>query len=572
MQQPKKVAAIVAVITLILSFSPQYSPALAQPEIESLSNFYRNAIHGDVISAGVGLRGEGEGVIELPAIPGGATVVRAFLYWSTLGIGIFQEVTFAGETVTGIIAGHSNNPCWEPPEGMVLRNYVYRADVTDLVIAGGPYLIEGLPDNLEEGNDSQGASLVAIYHLPEAPRRAIFINDGAVTLDREVNTYEDSIIGIWPDDPVTEAHITYILADGQPEFQTGDVRFNEEPIANNAFSGTDGPYWDNVTVDVSNQEITHSITTSMDNIQAGQNIPDCIVWAATIFSVTTELPLAVEDQLEPFFDFTGFGGVTAAGVGLRGAGTGDIVIEDIPAGSQIHRAFLYWSVLGTTGAFEFPSLNGSVAEGEVIGISDNPCWTEPQGLVFLHFNYRADVTNVVTGNGAYTIAGLPNNLGGGNDSQGASLVVIYSNPNEFYRTVIINDGGVTLDVEDHTWIDTIENFETAPWLIGASVTYIIADGQDEWDTGDVRFNEIPIAHNEFTGVDGEHWGTLTYNVTGLRPTSPSTTQIDNIRPGGIGPDCIVWVATVFSITPPQPGVEHFLFLPPIFRETLVTDQ
>jgi hypothetical protein len=571
MRQLNKMATLMVAMTLIFTISPHPSPAFAQPQIESLTGFYRNSIHGDVISAGVGLRGTGEGVINLPTIPGGASVVRAFLYWSTLGTGIFQEITFAGETVAGVIAGHSRNPCWEPPEGLIFRNYVYRADVTGLVIAGGPYLIEGLPDNLEEGNDSQGASLVVIYSLPEDPRRTIFINDGAVTLDTVVNTYEDTITGVWADDPVTEANITYIVADGQPEFQTGDVRFNDVPVANNIFSGTDGNYWDTVTLDVSDEEITHRVTTSMDNIQAGQEIPDCIVWAATIFSVTTELPIEVEDQLEPFFDFTGYGGVTAAGVGLRGSGTGDIIIEGVPEGSQIHRAFLYWSVLGTTGAFEFPSINGTIAQGEVIGISDNPCWAEPPGLQFLHFNYRADVTVAVTGNGTYTIAGLPDNLAEGNDSQGASLVVIYENPTEFYRTVIINDGGVTLDIEDNTWIDTIEDFETADPLLEAEVTYLIADGQDEWETGDVRFNQVPIAHNVFTGVDGEHWGTLTFDVTFLNPTSPSTTQIDNIRPEGVGPDCIVWVATIFSITPPQPEIDHVLYLPLMFRETLVRE-
>jgi hypothetical protein len=569
MRHLKKVAAYIAVISLLFSLLPAASPVFAQPQIESLDNFYRNAIEGDVLSAGVGLRGSGEGDIFLPAPPGGASFVRAFLYWSTLGTGIYQQVTFQGEEVLGEIVGHSRNPCWESPPGVVFRNYVYRADVTDLVVGGGTYTIEGLPDNLEEGNDSQGASLVAIYSLPGDARRTIFINDGSVTLDGAVNTYTDTLIGIWPDVPLTDAHITYIVANGQPIYQTGDVRFDNVVIANNIFQGTDGDYWDNITIDVSHIDIDHRATTSIDNVQPGQ-IPDCIVWAATVFSVTTELPLEVEDQLEPFFDFTGFGGVTAAGVGLRGNGIGNIVIDDIPGGSTVHRAFLYWSVLGTTGAFEFPSINGAVAQGEVIGISDNPCWFEPPGLQFLHFNYRADVTEYVPGNGTYTIGGLPDNLAEGNDSQGASLVIIYRNMNELYRTVIINDGGVTLDIDDNTWVDTIENFETSDPLIEAEVTYIIADGQDEWQTGDVRFNQVPIAHNVFTGVDGDHWGTLSFDVTFLDPTSPSTTQIDNIRPDD-PPDCIVWVSTIFSITPPQPEI-HTLYLPVILKETLLNNE
>jgi hypothetical protein len=567
----KKCASLFFAITLFFTLSASPSPVFAQPEIERLSNFYRNALEGDIISAGVGLRGTGEGTINLPALPGGASVVRAFLYWSTLGTGIYQEVTFAGEEITGLVVGHSRNPCWPAPGDMVFRNYVYRADVTGLVVAGGPYTVEGLPSDLEEGDDSQGASLVVIYSLPGDPLRTIFINDGSVTLDANIHTYEDDFIGIWPDEPLTDAHITYIVADGQPEFQTGDVNLNGQVIANNLFSGTAGDYWDNITLDITNRELEHLSTTSIDNIQAGQTSPDCIVWAATLLSVTTEMPLEVEDQLEPFYDFTGFGGVTSAGVGLRRTGTGAIVIDGVPDGSVVHRAFLYWSVLGTTGAFEFPRINEGIAQGEVIGISDNPCWGEPHpAYEFLHFNYRADVTEFVSGNGTYTISGLPSNLNDGNDSQGATLVIIYQSPlTDYYRTVIINDGGVTLDIEDNTWIDTISNFETADPIIEADVTYIIADGQEEWRTGDVRFNQVPIAHDVFTGVDGDHWGTLSFDVAFLEPTSPSTTQIDNIRPGDV-PDCIVWVATIFSITPPQPDVEP-IYLPVLLRDAIVQD-
>jgi hypothetical protein len=567
----KRLASLLAAIALLLSLSPAQFPVLAQIQVNRLSNYYRNSIHGDVIIAGVGLRGEGEGLIELPAMPSGAVVASAYLYWSTVGTAVFQEVTFAGQEITGVIAGHSRNPCEPVPTGTTFRNYVYRADVSEIVVGGGLYSIEGLPDDLEENqNDSHGASLVVIYHHPDDPLRTIFINDGSVTLDSINPSYEDVLIGIWPDDPVTEANLTYIVAGGRTDIPTGDVRFNDEIIDNNIFSGAAGPRWDNITLDVSDQEIGHRVTTSFDSIQAGWNIPNCLAWAATVFSVTTELVLEVEDQLEEFYEFTGFGGVTSAGVGLRGTGTGSIVVDGIPEGSTVERAFLYWSVLGTTGAFEFPSINGFVADGEVIGITTNPCWGEPTGLEFLHYNYRADVTEIVTGNGTYTIGGLPSDLGAGVDSQGASLVVIYRSPfTELYRTVIIIDGGVTLDLNQNTWDHTIENFETAEPLLEAEITYIVADGQIEWRTGNVWLNEEPIDHDVFIGTDGNYWDNLTYDVTGENPTSPMSTQLDNITPGH-SPDCIVWVSTIFSITPPQPDIE-ILYMPIILKEAVIQD-
>jgi hypothetical protein len=135
--------------------------------------------------------------------------------------------------------------------------------------------------------------------------------------------------------------------------------------------------------------------------------------------------------------------------------------------------------------------------------------------------------------------------------------------------VIIIDGGVTLDLNQNTWDHTIENFETAEPLLEAEITYIVADGQIEWRTGNVWLNEEPIDHDVFIGTDGNYWDNLTYDVTGENPTSPMSTQLDNITPGH-SPDCIVWVSTIFSITPPQPDIE-ILYMPIILKEAVIQD-
>jgi hypothetical protein len=556
----KKLTTILVVIAFALGAFPATQPTLAQP-VESLTTSYRITLEGDVISSGVGLRGEGTGTIDLPDLPSGASVVKAYLIWATIGKDLHPDLTFNGTPISGLLIGVSANTCWESDYS--LQNYVYRADVTSHVDGGGEYIIDNLPSDLETGNDSQGASLVVVYSLPGSPLRTILINDGAVTLDTVKNTYTDTLLGFWTDDPVTEARVTYIVGDGQQEYNTGDITFNGELVASNEFFGTAGDYWDDLTYPVTEFSPFSPSTTTLNN-QIDGLTPDCLVWASTVFSVTTEMVTEVENQLVQADNISIYGGVTAAGVGLRGEGSGDIVIDGIPEGATVSHAYLYWGTLGTTGAFEYPSFNGNVAEGEVIGISGNVCWPRPHlGLDFYSFNFRADVTEYVTGNGTYNISGLPSDLSLGNDSQGASLVVIYSYPTlSILRTIIINHGAVTLDTEVHSYTDTIEGFETSTPLLESEVTYIVADGQEAWETGDVVFNDEPIAFDVFQGTDGDYWDTLSFDVTELEPTSPSTTRLDNIHPlDGPTPDCINWVATIFSVTPPQPLMDHFTYLP-----------
>ena len=556
----RKIATVLFAIVFILGVVSSTQPTLAQP-VELLTTSYRITLEGDVISAGVGLRGEGSGTITLPDLPPGANVVKAYLIWATIGTHLHPTLTLNATQISGSLIGISANTCWDSP--YFLQNYVYRADVTPHVGSGGDYLIAGLPSDLETGNDSQGASLIVVYSLPGSPLRTILINDGAVTLDTVKNTYTDTLKGFWTDEPVSEARITYIVGDGQEEYYTGDLTFNGELVARDEFLGTAGDYWDDLTYTVTDFSPYSPSTTTIDN-QLDSFTPDCLVWAATVFSVTTEMVMEVENQLAQTENFLLYAEAITAGVGLRGEGSGEIVIDGIPEGATISRAYLYWGTLGTTGAYEHLSFNGVDVEGEVIGISGNVCWPPPHlGLEFFSFNFRADVTEHVTGNGTFTIAGLPSNLSMGNDSQGASLVVIYSHPDiNTLRTFIINHGAVSLDTEVNSYTDTIEGFEISDPLINAEVTYIVADGQEVWDTGDVLFNDETIGFNVFQGKDGNYWDTVSFNITELEPASPSTTTLYNINlDDGSTPDCINWVATLFSVTSPPLPVDYLIYVP-----------
>ncbi|MFZ6030169.1 MAG: DUF3344 domain-containing protein [Chloroflexota bacterium] len=254
------------------------------------------------------------------------------------------------------------------------------------------------------------------------------------------------------------------------------------------------------------------------------------------------------------------GDVIASGVGLRRAGTGVLTVTEIPAGASVHRAYLYWATLGSSDEFTEVTLNGADVDGDVIGTAGDTCWNADHNYV-----YRADVTGLVEENGAYTIDGLPNLLREGNDSQGASLVIVYHDPTDRYREIVINDGAVVLDLDVHSYTDVIGDFTNDTPVTDAHVTYLVGDGQTAWDDGDVLFNGTSIASNVFNGSDGDYWGTLTFDVTALVQNPSVTTQISNLAPVGSTPDCLLWAATIFSITRPVPVYDEFIFVPIVIR-------
>jgi hypothetical protein len=496
-------------------------------------------VSGDVTAAGVGLRGTGTGTINISTIPGGATLVRAYLYWATIGsANTFTTPTLNGSLVNGDLIGTSGDTCWGAQ-----NNFVYRADVTNNVTGNGTYTIAGLPNNLTFGNDSQGASLVIVYELSGAPLRTIVINDGAVSLNFGRTSYTDTISGFNPDNPVTDAHITYLIGDGQAQWDAGNLTFNGTSLASGIFSGVDGNYWGTHTFNVTGLVETPTNSTTLNNTDPGNPAsPDCLLWVATIFSTTAaDLP-EPENDLSQFMNRSIIGDVTASGVGLRGRGAGTIALDGLPVGASVLEAYLYWATIGNSGSYTQPAINGTVVNGQLIGVSADTCWGAMRNFV-----YRAEVTPHVRSNGLYTISGLPSNLNIGNDSQGASLVVLYR-LSGLRRTVIINDGAVTLDLVVNSYTDTIGDFFADQPMAEAHITYLVGDGQERWSTGAVLFEGTSIANNVFTGVDGDYWGTLTFDITG-RVTEPSSTStINNTNPlDPDSPDCLLWAATVFSV-------------------------
>ncbi|MEI8135724.1 MAG: gliding motility-associated C-terminal domain-containing protein [Bacteroidota bacterium] len=123
------------------------------------------------------------------------------------------------------------------------------------------------------------------------------------------------------------------------------------------------------------------------------------------------------------------------------------LIAGIPAGAIIQKAFLYLGASGNLGTFTSSITNPLAANANFtmtqIGQHTDKCWGYGGT-----FNYRADVTSIIAGNGNYSISGIPvMPQVPSKDADGATLFIIYKDPSQNYTgSIVIGDGaqvGVT---------------------------------------------------------------------------------------------------------------------------------
>ena len=262
------------------------------------------------------------------------------------------------------------------------------------------------------------------------------------------------------------------------------------------------------------------------------------------------------------------GGYVAAGIGMRNWGFGTISISGIPNGSSIRAAYLYWDILANLGDSSFAQgqIDGNLITGTLIGVHSDPCWGNTN-----NFAYRADVTSFVRGNGDYSLSDFASGTTDGRDpweagstlpmAEGASLVVVYENSRSPWTQVIIYDGSFMTSSVLAT--QKIGGFMAPSPVSKASITFIGGDGQDASEPGS-RFNGSPLTSVGWDGNDtqagpsysrGNLWDTMTADVTSF--VYPGDTLATATVQGG--PDCLVWVALVFSVQGevlPFPRVEE----------------
>lgn len=114
-------------------------------------------------------------------------------------------------------------------------------------------------------------------------------------------------------------------------------------------------------------------------------------------------------------------------------------IMGLPSCATIHKAFLYSSASGPSSAITVSITNPASSTNTFamtnIGSHVDKCWGYGASQT-----YRADVTSIISGSGNYIIGGFPVVVGS-NDTDGATLFIIYSDPSQVYTgSIVLADG------------------------------------------------------------------------------------------------------------------------------------
>jgi hypothetical protein len=270
------------------------------PASASLAQSLNITIQGDYTSAGIGLRGATQGNITISALPAGATVQKAFLYWGMLDNGedvTLKQLAFNNNAIVGTRIGSGPDTCWGRT-----NSFTYRADVTPFVAGNGAYALT----NVAIGGNilAEGASLVVIYQLDGAPFKTVMLDDGNVAIPMGAQSGTASFGGFTAGAPSPSpqadslkpratgfnpvvATTTFAVGDGQAQqFGQTPVSFTGNlgtlPITG-LFSSNDGLYWDTDTINVSSVVGSGSSSGSATITVSG----DCLLWSAQAFSVTS---------------------------------------------------------------------------------------------------------------------------------------------------------------------------------------------------------------------------------------------------------------------------------------------
>jgi hypothetical protein len=274
------------------------------------------------------------------------------------------------------------------------------------------------------------------------------------------------------------------------------------------------------------------------------------VLADTGNGTTTSSGTGRKNSLNHLLTVTQAGDYSAHGVGMRfTGGSGTITVADIPAGSTVTHAYLYWAILDNSSnpLFDNGVFNGAPISGVSIGTDQDPCWP-----VTMAFAFRADVTSLVFpgGNGAYTLAGF----GQGSPTalnEGATLVILYTDPAAVVnRDIVIYNGADTIN-ESVSSVSTTMNIPPVGTPPDPRTSYIVADGQPD-GSDETLFNNTVIDTDAFQGSDGPLWDTDTYTAQIAPLVNPGDTQVVvGLRQAGALRDCLTHVAQVFSANSQQ---------------------
>lgn len=201
---------------------------------------------------------------------------------------------------------------------------------------------------------------------------------------------------------------------------------------------------------------------------------------------------------------------TAAMGGMRADGQGTMTLSGVSG--TVSRAYLYWHGPTNSSNPAFNAnvmVNGSLISGTNIGFSQDNFWGFANSQA-----YRADVTSLVTGNGAYSLTGF--DLG----TNGASLMVFFQDGNAANNRDVVtfdgNDANFNNNFDPNGWNASLTgiNYSGGP----ASLVMGVSDGQN-FSAGDdpITFlNGTPLyATDQFEGTAAQNAGGSTIPGNGL---------------------------------------------------------
>lgn len=223
-------------------------------------------------------------------------------------------------------------------------------------------------------------------------------------------------------------------------------------------------------------------------------------------------------------------------------------ISGLPICAVIEKAFLYMDASGNGLAVTATITNpANVTQNfpmTMIGNCQDKCWGY-SGT----YSYRADVTSVIQGNGNYMVSGLPtSSTTPGNDADGATLMIIYSDPSQTYLGDIVIWDGCNVGIGTQN-TSTMTGLSVCGTPMLARGFLIIADFQN---IGGV----VSVNNSPYFNIADDWWNYVD------QATTVTTSQTNSVfGADGSGSDCfnlmmigLYWQTNSCTTCVPQSGV------------------
>jgi len=254
-----------------------------------------------------------------------------------------------------------------------------------------------------------------------------------------------------------------------------------------------------------------------------------------------------------------------ASAGLGGVDDGDGTVTLAGVSGTVTKALLYWhgiDIGGTGETYDASAITfaSSPVVGSSLGDANTNCWGDGSSRT-----YRADVTSLVTGNGAFLVAGLSSSAT--EHANGLSLVVFFNDGNATNnRDVVLFEGNDSIynvffpyPGEDEGWHDTLAGIAYTSG--SASLQLHVADGQPFGDhtlslTGGLGAPmAIPDTATLYDGIsvpsDGQEranagsgmWDIHSFDITSTLGVGTNTLNLD----ADSGNDCLGLVLAAIDL-------------------------